>query len=149
MAPIKDSDINSDFIIIIFIKNIEKIRIIPYLPSLSKMAAKTIDPATGASTWALGNQRCVEYKGIFTMKAIHNINQIGVVITGLKNGIVIWNNINIELFHLAIKIMIIKRGNEAETVYIIRYVLACTRSGWAPHPKIIIKVGIREASKKI
>lgn len=33
------------------------IRIIPYPPSLSRTAASTIDPATGASTWALGSQR--------------------------------------------------------------------------------------------
>lgn len=33
------------------------IRIIPYPPSLSKTAAKIIDPATGASTWAFGNHR--------------------------------------------------------------------------------------------
>ena len=41
-----------------FIKgNTKDIRIIPYLPSLRRMAARIIDPATGASTWALGNHR--------------------------------------------------------------------------------------------
>lgn len=29
----------------------------PYLPSFSRIPARTIDPATGASTWALGSQR--------------------------------------------------------------------------------------------
>lgn len=34
-------------------------RIIPYPPSFSRTAASTIDPATGASTWAFGSQRCI------------------------------------------------------------------------------------------
>lgn len=33
------------------------IRSIPYPPSFSRMAARTIDPAIGASTWALGSHR--------------------------------------------------------------------------------------------
>lgn len=33
------------------------IRIIPYPPSFSRIAAKTIDPAIGASTWAFGSHR--------------------------------------------------------------------------------------------
>lgn len=33
-------------------------RIIPYPPNLSSTAARIIDPAIGASTCALGNQRC-------------------------------------------------------------------------------------------
>lgn len=44
-------------------------RRIPYPPSFNKIAAKIIDPATGASTWALGSQRWAENRGIFTMKA--------------------------------------------------------------------------------
>ncbi len=36
---------------------IVEMRIIPYPPSLSRMAASTIDPAIGASTWAFGNHR--------------------------------------------------------------------------------------------
>ena len=34
------------------------------------MAASTIEPAMGASTWAFGSQRWSPYSGIFTMKAI-------------------------------------------------------------------------------
>lgn len=41
----------------------------PYLPSFKRTPASTIDPATGASTWALGSQRWVKYKGVFTRKA--------------------------------------------------------------------------------
>ena len=33
------------------------IRIMPYPPSFSRIAARTIEPAIGASTWALGSQR--------------------------------------------------------------------------------------------
>ena len=41
-------------------------RIIPIPPSFSRIPAKIIDPYTGASTWARGNQRCKENKGNFT-----------------------------------------------------------------------------------
>lgn len=33
------------------------IRSIPYPPSFSRIAARTIEPAIGASTWAFGNHR--------------------------------------------------------------------------------------------
>lgn len=42
----------------------------PYPPSFSRTAAKIIDPAMGASTWALGSHRWTPYKGILTMKAM-------------------------------------------------------------------------------
>lgn len=44
-------------------------RIIPYPPSLSNKAASSIDPAIGASTWALGSHRCRPYRGALTMNA--------------------------------------------------------------------------------
>lgn len=47
-----------------------EMRIMPYPPSFSRMAAKTIDPAIGASTWALGSHRWKPYNGIFTINAI-------------------------------------------------------------------------------
>lgn len=40
-------------------------------------------------------------------------------------------------------------GSEAVIVYIIKYILACKRSGWYPQFIIIIIVGIREASNQI
>lgn len=46
------------------------IRIIPYPPNFRRTAARTIDPAIGASTWAFGSHRWRPYKGIFTMNAI-------------------------------------------------------------------------------
>jgi hypothetical protein len=36
------------------------IRSMPYLPSLRSRAARIMEPAVGASTWALGSHRCVE-----------------------------------------------------------------------------------------
>lgn len=55
------------------------IRANPYPPSLSRMAAKIIEPATGASTCALGNHKCIENKGSFTKNAkiiISHINDL-------------------------------------------------------------------------
>lgn len=42
-----------------------------------------------------------------------------------------------------------RSGREAVTVYKIKYILAWSRSGWYPHPRIRSRVGIREASKKM
>lgn len=47
-----------------------EIRIIPNPPSFSRMAAKIIDPAIGASTWAFGSHRCTPYNGILIINAI-------------------------------------------------------------------------------
>lgn len=44
-------------------------RIMPYPPSFSSRAASSMEPAIGASTWALGSHRCSPYRGAFTMKA--------------------------------------------------------------------------------
>lgn len=46
--------------------NIEIIRASPYPPSFRRIAASTIDPAIGASTWALGSHRCTVNIGSFT-----------------------------------------------------------------------------------
>lgn len=45
------------------------IRMIPYPPSFSSRAARSIDPAIGASTWALGSHRWRPYRGALTMNA--------------------------------------------------------------------------------
>jgi hypothetical protein len=60
------------------------IRINPYLPNFNRIPARAIDPATGASTWALGSHKWVPYRGIFTINAdinkIHHIlgNVVGI-----------------------------------------------------------------------
>jgi hypothetical protein len=43
---------------------------------------------------------------------------------------------------------IINIGKEAVTVYNIKYMLACMRSGWYPHSIINNMVGIKEASNQ-
>jgi len=52
----------------------EIMRRIPYPPNFRRIAAKTIDPAIGASTCALGNHKCTENMGSFTKnpKIINN-----------------------------------------------------------------------------
>lgn len=54
-------------------------RIIPYPPSFRSTAARTIDPAIGASTCALGSQRCRPYSGIFTMNAVMHASHMKVL----------------------------------------------------------------------
>lgn len=39
------------------------------------MAAKIMEPAIGASTWALGSHKCTPYKGILIRKAIMHASQ--------------------------------------------------------------------------
>lgn len=48
---------------------VTRIRIMPYPPSFRRTAARTIEPAIGASTCALGSQRCTPYRGILTRNA--------------------------------------------------------------------------------
>jgi hypothetical protein len=50
-------------------------RIIPYPSSFSRTATSTIEPVTGASTWALGSHRCNSYNGILTINAIIHASQ--------------------------------------------------------------------------
>ena len=42
----------------------------PYPPSFKSRAASSMDPAIGASTWALGSHKCRPYRGAFTMNAV-------------------------------------------------------------------------------
>jgi len=42
----------------------------PYTPIFKRIAAKSIDPPTGASTWAFGNHKWTPYIGNFTKKAL-------------------------------------------------------------------------------
>jgi len=58
--------------IFVFLINIF-IRLEPYPPNFNNTAANTIDPATGASTWALDNHIWIKYKGNLTINAIINI----------------------------------------------------------------------------
>lgn len=57
MAPHKASTMNGRNISVLVVGRICIMRIMPYPPSLSRIAARTIEPAIGASTWAFGSQR--------------------------------------------------------------------------------------------
>lgn len=57
IMPHNDSIINGYAIESVVGLRSRVIRIMPYPPSFSRIAARTIEPAIGASTWALGNQR--------------------------------------------------------------------------------------------
>jgi len=47
----------------------QAIRMIPKAPNFKRIAARIIDPAKGASTWALGSQIWKKYIGSFTINA--------------------------------------------------------------------------------
>lgn len=70
IMPHRESIMNGYAIESVIGFRISVIRSIPYPPSFSRIAARTMEPAIGASTWALGSQRWRPYSGIFTMKAI-------------------------------------------------------------------------------
>jgi len=94
------------------------------------MAAKTIEPAIGASTWALGSHKCTENIGSFTKNPAIVINQNN----GLsrKNlGYISSEDIVSKLWpeYKIIPQNIMNIGREAVIVYIIKYILACKRSG--------------------
>jgi hypothetical protein len=67
------------------------IRAIPYPPNFSRIAARIIDPATGASTCAFGSHKCTENNGSFTMNAVIIINHVSEVIA--LNGSIICSGI--------------------------------------------------------
>jgi len=71
-APVIEIAINGDDKDIILIGNILINRHTPYPPSLSKIAAKIILPAIGASTCALGNHKWSKNMGSFTKNPLIN-----------------------------------------------------------------------------
>lgn len=57
VAPTREMDTMSGERSLFSIRNLVANRRSPYLPNFRRIPAKIIDPATGASTWALGSQR--------------------------------------------------------------------------------------------
>lgn len=57
IIPHRDRRINGYAIDLVTGSRIMEMRIIPYPPSLSRIAARIMDPAMGASTWAFGSHR--------------------------------------------------------------------------------------------
>lgn len=108
------------------------IRKVPYPPNLSKIAAKTIEPATGASTCALGSHKWTEKSGYFTKNPAKKLNVIPV----LKSLVLFLIRLNrvksknlVACQRLVKTIKQIKRGKEANTVYKNKLILAERRSG--------------------
>lgn len=66
MAPVKQILIRIGFTLLVEEYRFSIMRIVPYPPSFRRIAASTIDPAIGASTWALGSHRCIVNIGSLT-----------------------------------------------------------------------------------
>lgn len=112
------------------------------------MPARIIDPATGASVWALGSHRCKINIGSFTEKAVRLIENHKIDM--LFGRSMCCKNINLGLALQDLhSINRISRGKDAKTVYRSIYRPAWRRSGWYPHPMMRINVGAKEASNKI
>lgn len=92
------------------------IRANPYPPNFSRIAAKIIDPATGASTCAFGSHKCTENSGNFTINAVIIINHVNEFID--LSGIVNCSGIDIfKCFEFKYTfIIIINSGNDAVIV---------------------------------
>lgn len=77
-APIIEIEISGDDIFIRVDGTIIINRATPYPPNFRRIAARTIDPAIGASTCALGSHRWVENNGNLTRNPKINIAAINV-----------------------------------------------------------------------
>lgn len=112
------------------------------------MAARTIEPAIGASTCAFGSHRWVVNIGNFTsIPRIIMVQKIDVSICdGIDKSV---DAIIIDFEYDFTIIKVINIGKEAVIVYNIKYIPACNRSGWYPQNKIMMSVGISEASNQI
>jgi hypothetical protein len=126
------------------------IRASPYPPNFRRIAANTIEPAIGASTWALGSHKWTENIGSFTrnprMASVQN-RGLALINEGSIISVHVAKDALLDVLKIKQKIMNI--GSEAVIVYIIKYILACSRSGWYPHVIIISMVGMRDASNQM
>lgn len=93
-------------------------RIMPYPPSFNRRAASSMDPAIGASTWALGSHKCKPYRGALTMKAR---SRARLDISPVQEaGVVGWDNLSRGKYSVPIWLcrcmMAINRGRELARV---------------------------------
>nr|ALD62468.1 NADH dehydrogenase subunit 4 [Aleurodicus dispersus] len=136
------SQIEMTMILILFsLFKMLNMRKIPYLPNFNMMAAKIMDPKTGDSTWALGNQMWMKYKGILTMNTIKKVSVMNMLLGFL---------IKYKLSELMDFSMIeLKKGSEKMNVMNIMYKIASKRSGCYPQMIKIIKIMNIEISNKM
>lgn len=94
------------------------IRIIPYPPNFKRIAAKTMEPATGASTWALGNHKWTLNIGSLTKKANNTRKKINEDLHGIKfsSRRELISSIFEMLKFLVYHIIVNKSGKDAVTV---------------------------------
>lgn len=145
VAPQRASTINGMNRSVFIVGKICVIRMIPYPPSFSRIAANTIEPAIGASTWAFGSHRCSPYTGIFAKKAPRQATHSISSVLGLTGCIICIKKVGVFVM-LLIKMVAISSGIDVVNVYSMKYVPAVRRSVCCPHRVMIIKVGIRVAS---
>jgi len=90
-------------------------RNMPYPPNFNNTPAKIIEPVTGASTCALGSQRCTKYIGNLTKNAkiINNLYSGGIARPMVKIEIVLTLLFIDSMFNNTI---IINKGSEAKRV---------------------------------
>lgn len=90
----------------------------PYPPNFKRIPARIIDPATGASTWALGSHRWTKYSGIFTINAMRDRNhQIDhEIVRGGRMGVMNERLMDRCPQDVYIQVKFIRRGRLAQTV---------------------------------
>ena len=86
----------------------------PNPPIFNKIAARNIDPATGASTWALGSHIWKKQMGNFTKNLNLTLNPAKVIVILLKFQVSIWNRWEYLMLNCEVKIR--SRGIELEIV---------------------------------
>lgn len=114
IAPVRQMLIRIGFTLLDEEYRFSIIRMVPYPPSFKRMAASTMDPAIGASTWALGSQRCIVNMGSLTKNPLirNSRNRL------LNEGGIVMVRVFIfdEREWSVIRINIISIGSEANTV---------------------------------
>lgn len=119
IAPHRDRIRNGMNISVFVVGKTCIMRIMPYPPSFNKIAASTIDPAIGASTWAFGSHRCRPYTGIFARNAVRQASQSSRFVQWLAVFIVM--NRRVGVFDvLFMKRIAINRGIEVVRVYMMK-----------------------------
>jgi len=115
---------------------------IPHPPIFNSSPARSMEPTTGAWTWALGSHEWTPNTGSLTL--IVNIaiqNKIS-----STEGIVDISKPELEDLILIINT---KKGIEPTKVYKVIHNRAWTRSGWYPYTRIIKKIGAKMNSKEL
>lgn len=90
-APTREILIIKGAILEFIFRKLEDSRSIPYPPNFRRIPARIIDPATGASTCALGSHKWVRNRGVLTKNARivishHSDTKLGEALSRDQNG---------------------------------------------------------------